>query len=446
MIRDLIWKYIDRGIIGEDTGRRYRFIRALPKAAIRFGRNQAFIQLVRYLGERSPFYKEKFRKHNIHPAKVRTPEDLGDFYTTSQDLKERSPKEFLCQPPQLVFETTGTKSPKPKQVYFSYAEIENYAKEGACGLYHLGIRREDRVISMMDTSFWNAAWTSRESLRKLGCLYIEASKIPPEEFYERASNHDFNVLFAEPSWLSLLTQVAVKKGIWPLKLILVGGENITEQTRNTLESIWKTDIYMGYGQTESFGSAGLECARKQGYHISENNLWYEIYKPDAEGYGELVLSTLQRRVMPLLRYRTSDVTRLIDEPCTCGIPNIRRIAKIRGRCDEMINCGAGNITPWLFERVFHGVSDISSDWQVAVMRDGNLDLVEFRLELTDGNSPVNVEAKIKSKIQTEFPDLWRNYAWGLFAIRFRFYPLNTLRTKRKLVSVVDERYQLLHSH
>ena len=223
MVSDLLWKAIDDGILGDNVARRYGFIQKLSPRIIEFGRNQAFIKLVRYLGDRSPFYKEKFRKHKINPARVRTPADLGDLYTTSEDLRDTPAKDFLCDKPQLVFETTGTKSPKPKQVFFSYREIEHYAKEGACGMYHIGIRPEDKVISMMDTSFWNAAWTSREALRRLGCLYIEASKIPPEEFYARASQHDFNVLVAEPSWLSLLTQVAAKKGIWPLKLIMVGG-------------------------------------------------------------------------------------------------------------------------------------------------------------------------------------------------------------------------------
>ncbi len=445
MLGDLIWKTLDRFVLGDDIPRRYNFIRGVSPKMIEIARNKGFRKLVRYLGERSPFYQEQFRKNNIDPNRVRTPSDLGDFYTTAEDLRSRPAKDFLCAKPQLVFETTGTKSPKPKKVCFDYAEIEEYAKEGACGMYNIGIRPEDRVISMMDTSFWNAAWTSREALRRLGCVYIESGKIPPDEFYHRASQHDFNVLIAEPSWLSLLTQIAVKKGVWPLKLIMVGGENLTEQARQTMEAVWKTDIFLAYGQTESFGSAGLECIRKQGYHINENNLWYEILNPDADGYGELVISTLKRKVMPLLRYRTSDVTRIIDEPCTCQVPNVRRIAKVRGRCDEMINCGAGNLSPWIFEKMLHGMTEISNDWQVAVMRDGSLDMVEFRLELVNGATPASVEAKIKANMQARFHDTWKNYEWGLYQMRFRFYPLHTLRTKRKLLSVVDERYQLLNA-
>ncbi len=444
MITDMLWACYEKKFLNE-TKKRYDFVCKVSPRMVEFGRNHAFIQLVRYVAERSPFYKEQFRKHKIDPYKVKRPEDLGDFYTSSADLKERPIKDFLCDRPQLVFETTGTKSPKPKHVYFSYEEIERYARDGACGMYNLGVRPEDKVISMLDTSFWNASCTNRESLRQLGCTYIEAAKIPPEEFYERAVEHEFNVLVGEPSWLVLLTQVAQKKGIWPLKLVIVGGENMTEQTRSTLEKIWKTDIYLAYGQTEAFGSTGLECQRKQGYHINEGSIWYEIYNPDAEGYGELVISTMHRKVMPLLRFRTADITRLINEPCTCGIPKVRRVAKIRGRCDEMINCGCGNLSPWLFEKMLHGITDISSDWQIAILRDGNLDMVEFRMELMEGANPTTVEEKVKANFQLHFPDLWRNYEWVLFEIRYKFFPLNSLRTKRKLAPVVDERYQLLNA-
>ncbi len=154
---------------------------------------------------------------------------------------------------------------------------------------------------------------------------------------------------------------------------------------------------------------------------------------------------MHRQVMPLVRFRTADVTRLISEPCSCQLPRIRRIAKIRGRCDEMINCGCGNLSPWLFEKMFHGLNEITPDWQVGILRDGNLDMVEFRTELNDGANPAGVEEKIKLNFQQLFPDLWRNYQWGLFEIRFRFYPKNTLRTKRKLAPVVDERFQLLNA-
>ena len=108
---------------------------------------------------------------------------------------------------------------------------------------------------------------------------------------------------------------------------------------------------MGYGQTETFGQIGSECPAKRGYHVDDFNLCCEIVDCGDDGYGELVYSTLSRTVMPLVRYRSTDITRFLEEPCTCVLKAARRLAKIRGRSDEMVNCGMGNLSPWFFEQL-----------------------------------------------------------------------------------------------
>src|SRR5207245_2041114 len=198
----------------------------------------------------------------------------------------------------------------------------------------------------------------------LGCLLIEAGKVPPAEFYERARDYRFNVMVVEPSWIVSLTEIAQRQGTWPVKLMLVGGENMSEKSRRFVEEAWRTNLYLTYGQTESFGSAGTECFRKNGYHLQELKFWFEIPEPDEEGNGELVFTTLSRRVMPLLRYRTSDVTRFLEGDCDFQLTGMPLTQKHHGRCDEMVNCGLGNISPWMFERLFEGFPGIGHGWQV----------------------------------------------------------------------------------
>ena len=111
-----------------------------------------------------------------------------------------------------------------------------------------------------------------------------------------------------------------------------------------------------------------------------------------------MVTTLSRRTMPLIRYRVRDVTRFIDEPCPCGA-TIRRMAKIRGRRDEMVVMGAGNMYPEIFERVLHDVEGISENWQVAVRQEGVHDILEFRLELTNGMSPSTVENAVRKNLK-----------------------------------------------
>ncbi len=137
---------------------------------------------------------------------------------------------------------------------------------------------------------------------------MTAAKIPPAEFYDRVKPYGFNVLFVEPSWLVVLTEIARVRGTWPVKFFFVGGENMSEDTRRYIEAQWNTKVYIGYGQTETFGQVGAECPAQHGYHIDDLNLYTEIIDQGEDGYGELVCTTLSRTVMPLIRYRSTDIT------------------------------------------------------------------------------------------------------------------------------------------
>jgi phenylacetate-CoA ligase len=156
----------------------------------------------------------------------------------------------------------------------------------------------------------------------------------------------------------------------------------------------------------------------------------------------LVYTTLTRKVMPLVRYRSADITRLIDEPCPCGLP-MRRVARIRARKDEMIVCGMGNISPWVFESALRGVPGISDDWQVRVTRPGNKDRIEMHLELTNGENPAGIQELVRENLRARFSDFWKNYEMGLYELDFRFVSPGSLRQGRKLLRLVDDRRGLI---
>ena len=120
-----------------------------------------------------------------------------------------------------------------------------------------------------------------------------------------------------------------------------GGENMTEETRRYIERVWKTDFILSYGQTEAFGAIGMESLAKDGYHLNEFHNLFEIVDTDKEGTGELVYTTLNRRVMPFLRYKSGDLTRFIKGPSKSGLPG-RRITKLKGRVNEWTATGFGN--------------------------------------------------------------------------------------------------------
>ncbi len=430
---------LDDLLIGANVPRRAALAVHIPPSIVPAIRRGKFRRLLRSVNRRSPFYRRRFQELGIDVRRVRTPEDLGDFFTTSRDLRENPVEAFLCDRPEVGFETTGTTSATPKRVYFSRREAADMGRDGAIGLYNLGLRSNDRVVDAFDYSFWNAPFTLRAALDRLGCFHVTAAKIPPAEFYDRAKPYSFNVMFVEPSWLVVLTEIACVRGTWPVKFFYVGGENMSEQTRRYIQTAWNTRVYVGYGQTESFGQIGTECPAQRGYHVDDFNLYCEIVDRDDDGYGELVYTTLSRKVMPLVRYRSTDITAFLDEPCDCTLRAARRIAKIRGRSDEMVNCGMGNLSPWFFEQLLDDLPGITREWQVAVQRAGNRDLVELRLELADGESADSVKADLMQRVRERLPDSWRNYQLNLFEFGFDFSRPGTLRTGRKLLRLVDDR-------
>ncbi len=401
-----------------------------------------FRRTLRLAAERSPFYREQFRKRGIDVRRIEHPSELGDFYTTGEDLRANPIETFLAGRPDTAFETTGTTSPIPKRVLFSNRELDEMGRASALGLYSLGLRRTDIVLSAFDNSFWISPASVRWAFKYIGCFHAEAGKIEPLTFYEHAVAYRPNVIFGEPSWIVRLSEIAEDRGTWPLKFLFAGGENVTESARCEVERVWKAPLYLNYGQTEAFGALGLECREQSGYHRNDLHFLFEIADANAEGEGELVYTTISRDVMPLIRYRSTDLTRLIDEPCKCGL-FAKRIAKIRARTDEMVVCGMGNVGPWVFAEVLRDVSGHGADWQAVIKHDGRRDVVELRVELEHFDHQADVERAILDNLRTGFADFWKNYEMKLYEFRVVLCEPGSLRKGKKLKRVLDQREMVL---
>jgi phenylacetate-CoA ligase len=309
----------------------------------------------------------------------------------------------------------------------------------ALWLHVLGLRADDRVISAFDCSFWVSPYVLRSGLDLLGCFHVEAGKIDPAEFYERAKAYRPTVIFGEPSWMVRLAEIAGDRGPWPLKFMFAGGENIAESSRAAVERIWDAPLYLNYGQTESFGALGAECRIKRGYHRNDLYFFFETPEVAPDGFGEIVYTTLSRTVMPLIRYRSTDVSRLVDGKCECGI-SMGRLDKVRGRCDEMVVCGMGNVGPWVFDEILRGIAIVGDDWQVTVDHDGQRDIVTLHVELADPLAQHEAEQAVHRQMRERFPDFWKNRDMGLFEMRVVAAGTGTLRGgSRKLRRVIDHR-------
>jgi phenylacetate-CoA ligase len=411
----------------------------IPTSALEAMRRARFKRTLRLAAEHAPFYREAFRRRGIDVRRIDHPSQLGDFYTRGEDLRTHGGEDFLAGPADTAFETTGTTSPVPKRVFFSRREIADMGRLTALWLHLLGLRRSDRVISAFDCSFWVSPYVLRSGLDLLGCFHVEAGKIDPAEFYARAKTYRPTVVFGEPSWIVRLSEIARDRGAWPLKFLFAGGENIAESARRMVEESWDAPLYLNYGQTESFGALGAECRVKNGYHRNDLYFFFEVPEVDADGYGELVYTTLSRDVVPLIRYRSTDVTRLVEGQCECGI-SMGRIGKIRGRCDEMVVCGMGNVGPWVFEEVLRGIQGIGDDWQAVIAHEGARDLVALHVEMDDTSYHGAVEHLIHDNLRARFSDFWRNREMRLYDLRLVAHRAGSLRHGgRKLRRVLDER-------
>ncbi len=422
---------------GEPAEKGYFLYTKMPPSVLKNLDADNFRKTVCFAAEHSPFYRRKFAEHGIDAKKVRTAEDLGGFFTTAEDIRS-NPDEFVCQKPDTAYESTGTTSKKTKRVYFSRQEIREAGWAGAVGLWGVGLRKEDRIASAFDYSFWVSGPVLMASCETLGCFHVEAGRMDPDEFYERLADYKLTVIVGDPSWLLCFSQIAEKRGAWPnLKLIIGGGENMTEETRRYIESVWKCDFLLSYGQTEAFGAIGMESRAKEGYQLNEFHNLFEIVDRDKDGYGELVYSTVNRRVMPLLRYKSGDITRFVETPSKIGMPG-RRIEKLKGRMNEWVATAMGNVAPWMFEPIMDGVPGISSDWQLTIEKAGHLDRLTMTAE-ADAPASEELKKKILSQFSAVMPDVWKNYQKGFFEIDARIVPKNSLRTGRKLLRIVDKR-------
>ncbi len=416
-----------------------RYLRLVPPGILAGIRRSTFKRTLRLAASRSSFYREKFLEHGIDVDRVRGPEDLGNFYLTSEELRQ-APEALLCGKPELTIESSGTTG-HAARVFMSHRELDYNARQGLLLKAAYNISDEDRILSTFDYGFCLDGLLVQRSLPYWKVFGMCVGRVDPVEIYRRLPSYGFNVIMSGTPWLARFTEVAEAEGRpYPLKLLLGGGGGgITARTRAWIEDFWGAPLCMTYASTETGTVLGFECLRREGYHLNEVDFFVEILNPDSEGYGEVVVTTVNREVMPLIRYRTKDMARLVSGKCPCGIP-LRLLSPLRGRMDEIAASVWGNVHPDFFERILGSVPGLLEDWQVALYEKNGKQTFQFRLELENGSpGQEEIRNRVLAAIESSNTLAWNAYMQKLADVEFVFHAKGTLRKGRKILRLVDER-------
>ena len=343
--------------------------------------------------EQVPFYHRKFLEAGLKPDQINSAADLRRLpFTTAADLRENYPDGLLAVPREEVLRlhTSSGTTGKPKALFFSRRDVDNAAELIARAFCMTGVTRRDVFQNMMTYGLFTGGLVMHYGAEKVGCLVIPAGPGTSERQLLLMQDFGTTVIHVTPSYAFYFADFLEKKGIDPrknlaLRKAFVGAEPYTEETRRKIEAALGIDVYNSYGLTEMNGpGVAFECEGKCGMHVWEDNFVLEIINPatgepvgDGET-GELVLTSVNREAMPLLRYRTRDLTSIIPEPCACGRTH-RRIRRISGRSDDMLIVRGVNIFPQQIERVLMSMPQIGRNYLIQLE---GLDEMTVKVELS----------------------------------------------------------------
>ncbi len=388
---------------------------ALPRKELEELQLKRLKWVVKQVYDNVPFYRETLKQRNVRPDDIKKLDDISKLpFTTKEDLRANYPFGLFAVSLDKVvrIHTSSGTSGKPKVVGYTASDIERWANMVARCLYMVGVRKGDIFQNISNYAFFTGGLGFHMGAEKLGAVTIPAGVGNTERQIQCMVDFGTTVIHSTPSYALHLKEVAEEMGVIDkikLKIGCFGAEPWSENTRRRLEDAFGIKAYDSYGLSEMNGpGVAFECQEQEGLHIWIDHYFVEVVDPKTgerlnEGEkGELVLTTLTKEAMPLLRYRTGDVTFLIDDECSCGRthPKIHRIV---GRTDDMIIVRGINVFPSQIEHVLMRIPEVGDNFQVVITRKGSLDELKVRVELKDElfTGELSDLERIVQKIQKE---------------------------------------------
>ncbi|MCC6028237.1 MAG: phenylacetate--CoA ligase [Archaeoglobi archaeon] len=348
----------------------------------------------------SPFYKRKFKELGLHPSDIRGLEDLPKLpFTKKQDLRDNYPFGMFAVPiSQIVrFHASSGTTGKPTLVGYTENDIRMWVESLCRGLVSCGVTHEDIVQIAYGYGLFTGGLGFHYAVEKIGATALPISTGNTARQIELMKDLGVTVIACTPSYMLYMAEYAEKMGTsireTSLRIGIFGAEPWSEETRKRIEEKTGITAYDVYGTSELSGPLFTECTERNGLHIWADHFLVEVIDPKTgenvgEGEkGELVVTTLSKEAMPLIRWRTGDITILETEKCNCGRTH-PRIMRILGRSDDMLIVRGVNVFPSQIEHVLMQIPELGEHYMIILDRVENLDVMTIQVEL---NQKVSIE-------------------------------------------------------
>ena len=353
---------------------------------------------LRHCYDGSAFYHRRLDEAGIRPDEIRSLDDLRRIpFTTKQDLRDNYPFGLASVPLRectRLHSSSGTTG-NPTVILHTRKDLDEWASAVARCLWMVGCRPEDVFQNTSGYGMFTGGLGFQYGAEKLGMLTVPAAAGNTLRQLKFFTDFRTTVVHAIPSYAARLYEVMQEKGIDPrrdldLRVLAIGAEPHSEDTRRRIEDMLGVKAYNSFGMSEMCGpGVAFECKEQNGLHIWEDYYIVEIVDPqtlepvpDGE-VGEMVLTTINREAMPLLRYRTRDLTRILPGDCPCGRAH-KRLDRMKGRSDDMIILKGVNIFPIQIETILMTFPELASDYLIT-------------LETRDNNDAMTVDVELGSK-------------------------------------------------
>src|SRR5438270_11309685 len=359
----------------------------------------------------SPWFRSHLDRAGVKPEAIAGVADLTRLpFTTKQDLRDAYPLSWTSVPLKDVVRVHASSGTTGKRIVAAYTrqDLDDWAEMFARCYELAGMTPDDRVQITPGYGLWTAGIGFQLGVEKLGAMAVPTGPGNIDMQFELAQDFETTVICATASFGLLLAEEAQKRGLQDrlkLRVGIFGSERWGDAMRHRIEALLNLQSFDIYGLTELYGpGTGIDCERHDGIHYWDDYYVVEIVDPttgepkEPGEEGEIVLTTLRKQGMPLIRYRTRDISRIYTEPCSCGRP-YPRIARLTGRTDDMVKVRGVALYPSQVDSVLSTLPGVGSEYQVVCLRQSGRDRLIIRVEAAQLPLDRRLESQIAQAVR-----------------------------------------------